>query len=74
MESRVLTLLILAISLGIQTPSSAQASKMNGNNNDVTIFGNNTDQDQNYVKLLAQDMENRLEKAATILELPGVCC
>lgn len=67
-----LTLLILAISLGIQTPSSAQASKMNGNNNDVTIFENNTDQDQNYVKLLAQDMENRLEKAATILELTGM--
>jgi len=68
-----LTLLILAISLGIQTPSSAQVSpEMNGNNNDVAIFENNTYQDQNYVKLLAQDMKNQLEKAATILELTGM--
>ena len=45
---------------------------MNGNSNDVTIFENNTYQDQNYVKLLAQDMKNQLEKAATILELTGM--
>jgi hypothetical protein len=68
-----LTLLILAISLGTQTPSSAQVSpEMNGNNNITTIFKNNTYQNQNYVKLLAQDMENQLEKAATILELTGM--
>src|SRR6187200_2606068 len=45
---------------------------MNGNSNDVAIFENNTYQDQNYVKLLAQDMKNQLEKAATILELTGM--
>jgi len=71
-----LTLLILAISLGTQTPSSAQTPpKMNGNNNNnnnTTIFKNNAYQGQNYVKLLAQDMKNRLEKAATILELTGM--
>ena len=69
-----LTLLILAISLGTQTPSSAQIPpKMNGNNNNnTTIFENNAYQGQNYVKLLAQDMENRLEKAAAILELTGM--
>src|SRR3982750_1806029 len=67
-----LTLLILAISLGTQTPSSAQIPpKMNGNNN-TTIFENNAYQGHNYVKLLAQDMENRLEKAAAILELTGM--
>ena len=68
-----LTLLILAISLGTQTPSSAQVSpEMNGNNNNTTIFENNAFQGQNYIKLLAQDMENHLEKAATILELTGM--
>jgi hypothetical protein len=69
-----LTLLILAISLGTQTPSSAQIPpKMNGNNNNsTTIFENNAYQGQNYVKLLAQNMENRLEKAAAILELTGM--
>jgi len=68
-----LTLLILAISLGTQTPSSAQIPpKMNGNNNNTTIFENNAYQGHNYVKLLAQDMENRLEKAAAILELTGM--
>ena len=68
-----LTLLILAISLGTQTPSSAQIPpKMNGNNNNTTIFENNAYQGQNYVKLLAQDMANRLEKAAAILELTGM--
>ena len=67
-----LTLLILAISLGIQTPSSAQGSpEMNGNNNNTTFFKNNTFQGQNYLKLLAQDMENQLEKAAITLELTG---
>ena len=68
-----LTLLILAISLGTQTPSSAQISpKMNGNNSNTTIFENNVHQGQNYVKLLAQDMKNRLEKAAVILERTGL--
>jgi len=68
-----LTLLILAISLGTQTYSSAQIPpKMNGSNNSNTaIFENNAYQGQNYVKLLAQDMANRLEKAAAILELTG---
>lgn len=68
-----LTLLILAISLGTQTYSSAQVPpKMNGsNNNSTAIFENNAYQGQNYVKLLAQDMANRLEKAAAILELTG---
>ena len=67
-----LTLLILAISLGTQTHSSAQIPpKMNGNKN-TTIFVNNSYQDHNYVKLLAQDMKNRLEKAAAILELTGI--
>ena len=68
-----LTLLILAISLGTQTPSSAQVSpEIKGNNNNTTIFDNNAFQGQNYIKLLAQDMENHLEKAATILELTGM--
>jgi cache domain-containing protein len=68
-----LTLLILAISLGTQTPSSAQIPPaMNGNNNNTTIFENNAYQAHNYVKLLAQNMENRLEKAAAILELTGM--
>jgi hypothetical protein len=69
-----LTLLILAISLGTRTPSSAQIPpEMNGNNNNnTTIFENNAYQGQNYVKLLAQDMKNRLEKAAAILELTGM--
>jgi hypothetical protein len=69
-----LTLLILAISLGTQTYSSAQIPpKMNGSNNNsnTAIFENNAYQGQNYVKLLAQDMANRLEKAAAILELTG---
>jgi hypothetical protein len=69
-----LTLLILAISLATQTPSSAQIPpEMKGNNNNnTTIFENNAYQAHNYVKLLAQDMENRLEKAAAILELTGM--
>ncbi|HEX5187570.1 MAG TPA: hypothetical protein VFV86_11835, partial [Nitrososphaeraceae archaeon] len=68
-----LTLLILAISLGTQTPSSAQIPpEMNGNNNNTTIFESNAYQAHNYVKLLAQAMENRLEKAAAILELTGM--
>jgi hypothetical protein len=48
-----LTLLILAISLGTRTPSSAQIPpEMNGNNNNnTTIFENNAYQGQNYVKL-----------------------
>ena len=67
-----LALFILAISLGTQTPSSAQGSpEMNGNNNNTTFFKNNTFQGQNYLKLLAQDMENQLEKAAITLELTG---
>ena len=37
-----LTLLILIISLGTQTPSSAQIPpEMNGNNNNTAIFENN---------------------------------
>ena len=37
-----LTLLILVISLGTQTPSSAQIPpEINGNNNNTTIFENN---------------------------------
>lgn len=69
-----LTLLILAVSLATQTPSRAQIPpEMNGNNNNnTTIFENNVYQAHNYVKLLAQDMENRLEKAAAILELTGM--
>jgi len=68
-----LALFILAISLGTQTPSSAQIPPaMNGNNNNTTIFENNAYQAHNYVKLLAQNMENRLEKAAAILELTGM--
>jgi Cache domain len=72
-----LTLLILAISLGTQTHAGAQIPpKMNGNNNNnnnnITIFENNAYQGQNYVKLLAQDIKNRLEKAAAILELTGM--
>src|SRR4051812_17502390 len=68
-----LTLLILAISLGTQTPIGAQIPpEMNGNNNNTTIFENNAYQGHNYVKPLAQDMENRLEKAAAILELTGM--
>jgi hypothetical protein len=68
-----LTLLILAISLGTQTPSSAQIpTGMNGNNSNTTIFENNAHQGENYIKLLAQDMENQLEKDAAILELTGM--
>ncbi len=69
-----LTLLIIAISLATQTASSAQIPpEMNGNNNNnTTIFENNAYQAHNYVKLLAQDLENRLEKAAAILELTGM--
>jgi hypothetical protein len=66
-----LTLLILPISFGIQIPSSAQIlpGADGNNNNNTTIFENRIHQGENYVKLLAQDMENRLEKAAAILEL-----
>ena len=68
-----LTSLILAISLGTQTPSNAQIpTKMNGKNSNATIFENKALQSQNYVKLLAQDIKNRLEKAAAILELSGM--
>lgn len=67
-----LTLLILAISFGTQTHSNAQLPpKMNVNNSNKAIFENNTYQGQNYVKLLAQDIKNRLEKDAAILELTG---
>ncbi len=45
---------------------------VNNNNNNTTIFENRIHQGENYVKLLAQDMENRLEKAAAILELTGM--
>ena len=45
---------------------------MNGNNSNTTIFENKAYQGQNYVKLLAQDMKNRLEKDAAILELTGM--
>jgi len=45
---------------------------MNANNNNKAIFENNAYQGQNYVKLLAQDMKNRLEKSAAILELTGM--
>jgi hypothetical protein len=66
-----LTLLILAISFGTQTPSSAQIppGADGNNNNNTTTFENRIHQSENYVKLLAQDMENRLEKATAILEL-----
>ena len=68
-----LTLLLLAISLGAQTPSSAQLPPdMDGNNNNTTSFENRIHQGENYVKLLAQDMENRLEKGAAILELTSM--
>jgi hypothetical protein len=68
-----LTLLLLAVSLGTQTPSSAQFSPdMDGNNNSATSFENRIHQGENYVKLLAQDIENRLEKGAAILELTGM--
>lgn len=68
-----LTLLILAISFETQTHSNAQIPpKMNVNNNNKSIFENNPYQGQNYVKLLAQDIKNRLEKAAEILELTGM--
>ena len=68
-----LTLLLLAMSLGTQTPSSAQfPPEWGNNNNNTTIFENRIYQGENYVKLLAKDMENRLEKAAAILELTGM--
>ncbi|MGN6821926.1 MAG: cache domain-containing protein [Candidatus Nitrosocosmicus sp.] len=68
-----LTLLILAISFGAQMHSNAQLPpKMNVNNSNTSIFENNAHQGQNYVKLLAQDMKNRLEKDAAILELTGM--
>ncbi|MGN6349688.1 MAG: cache domain-containing protein [Candidatus Nitrosocosmicus sp.] len=68
-----LTLLILAISFGAQTHSNAKLPpKMNVNNSNTSIFENNAHQGQNYVKLLAQDMKNRLEKDAAILELTGM--
>lgn len=68
-----LTLLILAISFETQTHSNAQIPpKTNVNNNNKSIFENNPYQGQNYVKLLAQDMKNRLEKDAAILELTGM--
>ena len=69
-----LALLIFAISLGTQTHSNAQIPpKMNGNNNsNKAIFENIAHQGQNYVKLLAQDMKNRLQKDAAILELTGM--
>src|SRR6476619_1122283 len=52
-----LTLLILAISLGTQTPSSAQIPPgMNGTNNNTTIFENNVYQTHNYVKQVAKDI------------------
>jgi hypothetical protein len=70
-----LTLLILAISLATQTLSSGQIpSEINGNsnNNNTAIFENNAYQAHNYVKLLAQSMENRLENDAAILEFTGM--
>ena len=69
-----LTLLILVIPLGTQTPSSAQSSSISDEQtNTISSLGNSTIyQGQNYVKLLAQSMENRLEKDAAILELTGM--
>jgi hypothetical protein len=69
-----LALLLLIISLGAQTPSSAQLPPgVDGNNkNNTTIFENRIHQGENYVKLLAQDMENRLKKVAAILELTSM--
>jgi hypothetical protein len=76
----VMTLLLfLAMSLGTQTPSSAQfPHDMDGNNNssssnnNTSSFENRIYQGENYVKLLAKDMENRLEKGAAILELTSM--
>ncbi len=69
-----LTLLILAISLGTQTHSSAQSSSSRDEqNNPIDSLENRTIyQGQNYVKLLAQSMENRLEKDATVLEITSM--
>jgi poly-gamma-glutamate capsule biosynthesis protein CapA/YwtB (metallophosphatase superfamily) len=69
-----LTLLILAISSGTQTHSSAQPSFIRDEqNNTIASLENSTIyQGQDYVKLLAQIMENRLEKDAAILELTGM--
>jgi hypothetical protein len=68
-----LSLLLLAVSLGTQTPSNAQFSPdMNGNNNSATSLENRIHQGENHVKLLAKDMENRLEKGGAILELTSM--
>src|SRR4029079_15763709 len=68
-----LSLLILAMSLGTQRPSNAQfPPDMNGNNNSATSLENRIHQGENYVKLLAKDMENRLEKDGAILELTSM--
>lgn len=66
-----LTLLLLVLSLGTQTPSAAQLTtpNMDGNNNNTTTFENSTFQAESYVKLLAQSMESNLQKGAAILEL-----
>ena len=69
-----LTLLILAISLGTQTPSSAQSSSiMDEQNSTIASRENSTIyHGEDYVKLLAQSMENRLEKDAAVLEITSM--
>ncbi len=68
-----LTLLLLVISTESQTPSSAQIShNMVWNKNNTTTVENSTFQGESYVKILAQDVENRLEKGAAIVELTSM--
>ncbi len=66
-----LTLLLLVLSLGTQTPSAAQPTppNMDWNYINTTTFENSTFQGENYVQLLAQSMESKLQKGAAILEL-----
>jgi hypothetical protein len=66
-----LALIILVISLGTQTHSSAQSSSIwDEQNNTISSLENSTIyHGEDYVKLLAQSMENRLEKDAALLEI-----
>jgi hypothetical protein len=66
-----LTLIILIMSLGTQTQSSAQTYHIGDEQNGTMASLENSaiHHGEDYVKLLAQSMENRLEKDAAMLEL-----
>ncbi len=68
------TLLLLVISLGTQSPPNVQSSSIRDeqNNTEASLENSTIHQGQNYLKLLAQSMENRVENDAAILELTGM--